>query len=319
MDKQTEKKVLSIAEHFGYEGKLLSMMEYGNGHINNTYRLDFEDEPNMGYKSVILQQMNKNVFKNPPELMENIERVTSFLKEKILKKNGNPYRETLTVIPAKDGKSYYLDEDGNYWRSYIFITDVVSYDIPKNADDFYETAYAFGTFQSMLSDYPAETLHETIVNFHNTKVRFAAFKKAVEEDVAGRVSEVQEEIQFILERESIANYFSDLMEKGELPIRVTHNDTKINNILIDPLTSKGICVVDLDTVMPGLAMNDFGDSIRSGASTGAEDETDLSKISCDMDLFEVYTKGFMEGCAGKLTKKEIELLPMGALTMTWLL
>ena len=169
----------------------------------------------------------------------------------------------------------------------------------------------------MLADYPAETLHETIKGFHNTKARFATFKQVVEADVMGRAKEVEKEIQFVLEREDVADYFCDMLEKGEIPLRVTHNDTKLNNIMIDNVSGKGICVIDLDTVMPGLAMNDFGDSIRFGASTAAEDEQDLSKVTCSMELFDLYAKGFIEGCAGKLTEKEIALMPMGAKTMTF--
>lgn len=316
MDAQIRDEVQKIAEQFQFEGTLMELAPYGNGHINDTYLLTYEIGK-MGILNVILQKMNKNVFPNPPEVMENIMGVTSFLKEKIKKRGGNPYRETLTVIPAKDGKAYYQDEEGEYWRAYVYITDASCYDMAENREIFYHSAYTFGNFQSMLADYPAQTLHETIVNFHNTKARFAVFKQAVEADVMGRAAEVQKEIQFVLDREDVANYFTDLLEKGELPLRVTHNDTKLNNILVDNTTGKGICVIDLDTVMPGLAMNDFGDSIRTGASTGAEDEIDLDKVSCDMELFDIYAKGFIDGCGGKLTSREIELLPMGAKVMTY--
>ena len=306
-------RLLKIAQQFQVEKEIREITPYGNGHINDTFLVTYED----GSKTV-LQRMNKNVFPRPVELMENVVNVTSFLNKKITEKGGDPLRETLNVIPISDGTFYYKESEEDYWRLYYFITDATCYDVVETPEDFYESAVSFGNFQSLLADYPAETLHETIVNFHNTKVRFATFKKAVEEDVMGRAAEVQEEIQFVLDREEkIANFFMDLLEKGELPLRVTHNDTKLNNILIDNTTRKGICVIDLDTVMPGLAMNDFGDSIRFGASTAAEDEKDLDKVSCSMELFEVYTKGFIEGCQGKLTKREIELLPMGAMTMTY--
>ncbi len=309
-------KIRKVAEQFEHTGTLSECKSYGNGHINDTILLIYETGEKEPVKT-ILQKINKNVFPNPPEVMENVMGVTTFLKEKIKKQGGDPDRETLTVIPAIDGKLYYLDEDGEYWRAYTFVKDTCCYDMAENLDMFYNSAYTFGNFQNMLADYPAETLHETIKNFHNTKVRFQTFKKAVADDVAGRATKVQKEIQFILEREADANYFTDMLEKGELPLRVTHNDTKLNNILMDKDSQKGICVIDLDTVMPGLAMNDFGDSIRSGASTGAEDETDLEKISCDMELFDIYAKGFIDGCGGKLTAKEIELLPMGAKVMTY--
>ena len=316
MNEQLKAHVEEVAGHFQYEGELHSVQPYGNGHINDTYLLSYQIGV-MGEMRVILQKMNRNVFPNPVELMENIVGVTEFLKRKIEARGGDIYRETLTVIPAVDGKSYYEDKEGGFWRSLVYITDSSCYESAQSKEVFYESAYAFGNFQSLLADYPADTLHETIANFHNTKERFAAFRKAVEADSMGRVKDVQEEIRFVLDREADACFFTDLLEKGELPLRVTHNDTKINNILVDSRTNKGLCVIDLDTVMPGLAMNDFGDSIRSGASTGAEDEKDLSKISCDMELFDIYAKGFIEGCNGKLTKREIELLPMGAKIMTY--
>ena len=309
-------KVRETAKHFRLEGDLIEAKPWGNGHINDTFLLTYEIGE-MGRLQVILQMMNKNVFPKPVELMENVVGVTNFLRKKIEAQGGDPMRETLNVIPAKDGKSYYVDRDGEYWRAYVYITDALSFDAPECVEDFYESAYAFGKFQSMLSDYPAETLHETIEKFHDTRNRFANFKKALEADVKGRAAQVQEEIQFVLEREADASFFVDMLEKKEIPLRVTHNDTKLNNVMLDSNTRKGICVVDLDTVMPGLAMYDFGDSIRSGASTAAEDEKDLTKVSCDMELFEIYTKGFIEGCEGKLTKKEIELLPMGAKLMTY--
>ena len=312
----TQKQKDEAIANFQFEGILIEEGPYGSGHINDTFLLKFEIAE-MGCINVILQRMNKDVFSNPVELMENIMGVTSYLRKKIIENGGDPERETLNVIPAVDGKPYYLDSQGDYWRSYKFITDATSYDQVEKPEHFYQSAVAFGNFQRLLADYPAETLHETIKGFHNTKARFAVFKKAVEEDVMGRASRVQKEIQFVLDRENIADYFTDLLEKGELPLRVTHNDTKLNNIMIDNKTGRGICVIDLDTVMPGLAMNDFGDSIRFGASTAAEDERDLDKVSCSMELFDLYAKGFIEGCAGKLTAREIELMPMGAKSMTF--
>lgn len=309
-------RVAQVASNFQYEGRLVKIMPYGNGHINDTFLLMYEIGK-MGCMRVILQRMNKNVFPYPVELMENIMNVTKFIHDRVAENGGDPYRETLNVIPAKDGRPYYQESEDDYWRSYMFIPDATCYEQVEKPEDFYQTGLAFGKFQNLLADFPAETLHETIVDFHNTKVRFAAFKKAVEEDVAGRADSVREEIQFFLDREDVANYFTDLLENKELPLRVTHNDTKLNNIMIDDATGKAICVIDLDTVMPGLAVNDFGDSIRFGASTGAEDEPDLSKVWCDLHLFEVYAKGFIEGCGGALTDMEIDMLPMGAIMMTF--
>ena len=198
-----------------------------------------------------------------------------------------------------------------------FITDATSFDQVERPEQFYQSGVAFGNFQRMLADYPADTLFEVIKGFHDTKARLEVFKKAVEADVMGRAKDVQEEIRFVLDREDVANYLCDCLANGEIPLRVTHNDTKLNNVMIDNVTGKGLCVIDLDTVMPGLSVNDFGDSIRFGASTAAEDEKDLDKVSCSMEYFEAYTKGFVEGCDGKLTAREMELLPMGAKTMTY--
>lgn len=312
----TKEQKAEAISNFPFVGTLLSDDSYGSGHINDTFLLVF-DIMGMGRMKVILQRMNKDIFTEPVQLMENILGVTSYLRKKIEENGGDSERETLNVIPAKDGKPYYVDSKEDYWRAYKFITDATSYDQVEKPDDFYQSAVAFGNFQRLLADYPAETLHETIKGFHNTKARFATFKQVVEADIMGRAKEVEKEIQFVLEREDVADYFCDMLEKGELPLRVTHNDTKLNNIMIDNVSGKGICVIDLDTVMPGLAMNDFGDSIRFGASTAAEDEQDLSKVTCSMELFDLYAKGFIEGCAGKLTEKEIALMPMGAKTMTF--
>lgn len=301
---------------FRYEGTLISEAPYGSGHINDTFLLKF-DVCGMGTIRVILQRMNSEIFTKPIELMENILNVTSYLRKIIIENGGDPDRETLNVIRTVDDKPYFVDSLGNYWRSYKFIEGASSYDQVEKPDDFYQSAVAFGNFQRLLADYPASTLHETIVGFHDTKARFEVLKKAVEEDVCHRAAGVQKEIDFVFAHENVANVFGDLQAAGEIPLRVTHNDTKLNNIMIDDKNGKGICVIDLDTVMPGLAMNDFGDSIRFGASTAAEDEQDLSKVSCDMDLYELYVKGYIQGCGGRLTEKEIELLPMGAMVMTF--
>ena len=305
-----------VIDNFNFQGVLKKEAPWGNGHINDTFLLTYQNDENKATR-YILQRMNKGIFTRPVELMENVMNVTSYLREIIIKNGGDPERETLNVIPAKDGRPFYIDSTGEYWRSYVYIEDTTCFDQVEKPEDFYESAVAFGNFQRLLADYPAETLHETIKGFHDTKARFAVFKQAVADDVCGRAASVKDEIDFVLAREDVADYFGDLLEKGDLILRVTHNDTKLNNIMIDNKTRKGICVIDLDTVMPGLAMNDFGDSIRFGASTGAEDEPDLDKIWCDMELFELYTKGFIEGCGGKLTKREIELLPMGAKVMTF--
>lgn len=312
----TEQQKQEAIAAFAYEGTLIADTVYGSGHINDTFRLTFA-VGNMGDLDVILQRMNADAFPHPEQLMENIAGVTGFLKKKIIARGGDPERETLNIIPTVDNKPYYRDTNGDYWRSYRFITGASSFDQVETPQQFYESAVAFGSFQRLLADYPAETLHETIPGFHDTRARFAAFEKAVREDVVGRAAEVQKEIAFFLERKETACYFAGRLDRGELPIRVTHNDTKLNNVMLDDKTGKGVCVIDLDTVMPGLAMNDFGDAIRYGASTAAEDERDLSEVSCSMELFSLFTKGFLEGCGGSLTPEETALLPMGAKVMTY--
>lgn len=271
MGRVSELQVREAIANFNYTGRLKDRRPFGSGHINDTYLLTFEIG-DMGDMSAILQRMNREIFTKPVELMENIVGVTSYLREKILENGGDPERETLNIIPAKDGKAYYVDSKGEYWRSYKFITDARCYDRVEKPEDFYESAVAFGNFQRLLAEYPAETLHETIKGFHDTQARFEVFKQAVTQDVCGRAASVGREIEFVLAHEETARVFGELQKKGQVPLRVTHNDTKLNNIMIDNTTRKGICVIDLDTVMPGLAMNDFGDSIRFGASTAAEDE-----------------------------------------------
>ena len=308
-------KVHEAIDGFKLPGELKECIRYGSGHINDTYRLTYETP--QGTKRYILQRMSKSIFKKPVELMENVSGVTAWLRKKIIENGGDPERETLTLVKSNDGLPYFVDSTGEYWRVYLFIEGATCYDAVKDDNDFYQSAVAFGHFQRLLADYPAETLHETIKDFHNTPDRLEKFKKAVAEDICGRAASVQKEIDFILEREELTHALYDLQLDGRLPLRVTHNDTKLNNIMIDDETGKAICVIDLDTVMPGLAANDFGDSIRFGASTAVEDEQDLSKVSCDLHLFEVYTKGFIEGCGDALTDLELDLLPMGAILMTF--
>ncbi len=312
----SEPQIREAVANFNFTGRLKDCRPFGSGHINDTYLLTFE-MGDLGDRRVILQRMNREIFLKPVEVMENIAGVTAHLREKILENGGDPERETLNMIPAKDGKACYADSKGEYWRAYKFITDARCYDRVERPEDFYEAAVAFGNFQRLLADYPADTLHETIQGFHDTRARLEAFKQAVAQDIYGRAASAAREIEFILAHEETAGVLGELQEKGQLPLRVTHNDTKLNNILIDNTTRKGICVIDLDTVMPGLAVNDFGDAIRFGASTAAEDEKDLSRVSCSMELFEIYVKGFLRGCAGSLTQKEVELLPMGAKVMTY--
>ncbi len=309
-----DKSLEQVIEQFDFPGRLREAIPYGSGHINDTFRLTFQTEE--GTRRYILQRMNTSIFLKPRELMENIEGVTSWLKKKIRERGGDVTRETLNLVHTKAGGFCFEEDRENYWRAFLFVENTSSYDLVQNERDFYESAVTFGNFQRLLADYPAETLHETIERFHDTEDRFKKFQAAVAADACGRASSVEEEIRFVLERESFVHVLMDQQRSGRLPLRVTHNDTKLNNILIDNETGRGICVIDLDTVMPGLSVNDFGDSIRFGASTGEEDETDLSKVSLDLHLFEVYTKGFIQGCAGALTDGELNMLVTGAKMMT---
>lgn len=315
-ENQAYAKIDETIAQFALEGRLIEKQPYGNGHINDTFLLTNETADGEK-KRYILQRMNHDIFKNPQELMENVINVTEYLRKVILAQGGDPNRETLNVVKTHDGSSYYMDDNGNYWRVFLYIEGTVCLEMVEGPEDFYDSAVAFGNFQKMLADYPAEKLHETIPNFHNTPSRFRDFQKAVEEDKMGRAALAREEIEFALAREKDTAVLLDLLQEGKLPLRVTHNDTKLNNILFDEETKEALCIIDLDTVMPGLSHYDFGDSIRFGASTGAEDEKDLSKVEMDLNLFEAFTKGFLEGCGGSLTEKEIEMLPMGAKLMTY--
>ena len=300
-----EKAFYEILRHFDIS---LDPSAYGNGHINDTYIV--HSQPNY-----ILQRINKKVFTNPPAVMQNIQGVTEFLRKKILAEGGNPDRETLTLIPTVDGASYYLHTDGEYYRVYKFIEGATSYDLVENPMQLYHAAKAFGKFQNMLADYPADSLNETIVDFHNTRVRYDQFKTALAKDASGRAKNCAPEIAFVLEREKDAGVIVDALADGSIPLRVTHNDTKLNNVLLDDKTGEGVCVIDLDTVMPGSLLYDYGDALRFGGSSGAEDERDLSKIWFDTEKFTAFTRGFIEALPS-ITDRELELLPFSIKLMT---
>ncbi|MDO5416618.1 MAG: aminoglycoside phosphotransferase family protein [Lachnospiraceae bacterium] len=307
-------KKLEAANAFAVKGEVKSCERYGSGHINDTFLLICEE--NGAEHKYILQRMNHMIFKDIEGLMKNVKGVTSFLRKQIEENHGNPERETLNLVPTKEGGDYYKDSLGNYWRVYLFIGGATCYNLVEKPEDFYQSGKAFGHFQSLLAEYPAKELTETIPNFHNTPSRFVTFQKAVEEDVKGRAAEVEAEIAFVRERAEEMGLAMKLQAEGTLPLRVTHNDTKLNNIMIDDASGQAMCIIDLDTIMPGLSIFDFGDSIRFGANTAEEDEQDLSKVSLSLELFEVYVKGFLEGCAGRLTEAEVSMLPYGAKMMT---
>lgn len=308
--------IKEIVKNFTFEGTYIGATPNSSGHINDTYVVKFQSG-NGKTKPYTLQRINTNVFKNPDELMENIINITGYIRDAVIREGGDPSRETLTLIPTIEGRAYYRDGEGGCWRAYIYIEDATTFQQIRHSIDLYHVARAFGKFQQLLAEYPANTLYETIPNFHNTVDRMEKLKEAITNDVCNRAADVQEEIAFAFTHEADAQQLIDLQNAGKLPLRVTHNDTKINNVLIDSKTGEGICVIDLDTVMPGLSLYDFGDSIRTGATYAAEDEKDLSKVKLDMDLFEAYTKGYLETAGKILTQSEVENLPMGAKLMTF--
>lgn len=303
-----------LVSAFTFEGELVNTTQLREGHINDTYVFDFND--NGKTNRYLVQVLNTYVFRQPEALMNNVVGVTNHLRKAIIANGGDPERECLTVYPARNGKPYYIDSTGRFWRCYNFISDAHSCQTVENEKVFFNAAKAFGNFQKMLADYPGETLTETIPNFHNTVSRFADFKKALADNLSGRVNTAKAEAEFVLAREADCAVLVDLLAAGELPLRVTHNDTKLNNVMFDNETNEGICVVDLDTVMPGLSLYDFGDSIRFGANTASEDEKDVSKVSLSLDLFKAYTLGYLTSAGESLTAKEIEYLPFSAKLMT---
>ena len=303
----------SAANAFDFGGPVLcDAHHYGEGHINDTFVVWREDHS----KRFILQRINTDTFTNPVGLMENVCGVTRHLRAKILAEGGDPARETLNVIPTLSGSTCYLDADGGAWRAYDFVEDTICLQQVGSEADFCTVAETLGKFQNQLADYPASTLHETIARFHDTPNRYANFEKALAADALGRAKNITSEIEFIHAREQDCHVLLDQLAAGEIPLRVTHNDTKLNNILFDKTTGEGLCVIDLDTVMPGLAANDFGDSIRFGANHCAEDEPDLSKVNFSIELFEIYTKGFLQAAGEAFTPLEKQTLPWGAKLMT---
>lgn len=311
----TRHDVKEVAAHFQLEGDFIGAIPYGSGHINDTYASCFH-VGNHHFR-YIHQRINHNIFKEPEKLMDNIVRVTSYAREQIIDAGGDPERQTLNVVPSVDGKPFYRTPDGDYWRTYKFIEGAMTYDQVEDLRHVYSASKAFGEFQKMLSTLPGERLHETIPDFHNTRKRFEAFVAALESDAMGRADSVHREIDFVLAREADASVIVDMLSRGEIPERVTHNDTKLNNVMIDDATGEGVCVIDLDTVMPGSALCDFGDSVRIGASTAAEDERDLSKVGVSLDMFDRLVHGYLDAGREFLTPSEIDYMALSAKLMTF--
>lgn len=299
-----------IARLFDFEGNIISIEPYGDGHINDTYLVSTD-----GKTSYILQRLNTKIFKNYQGLMDNIQKVSAFLSDIITKEGGDVTRECLTLIPTKDNKHYVVVND-DCWRAYIFVPDTIVYQIIDTPAIFENTGEAFGKFIARLDSFDASTLCEVIPDFHNTVDRYQKFLTAVEENKSGRRDNVKEEIEFVKKRKDFMSLIVNALNNKEIPLRVTHNDTKLNNVLIDKTSGKAICIIDLDTIMPGSLLYDFGDSIRFGCNTALEDEPDLSKVNFDIELYKSYCTGFLRGIGDKITQKEIDMLHIGSIMMT---
>ena len=306
-------EILEIAKQFETASFPIAAKPYGEGLINFT----FEIQTQKGTRYV-LQEINTYVFRNPRGVMSNIQGITDFLSNQIQKAGGDPSRETLRLIPTKSGEIFYVHpKDQSYWRMYDFIANATAYQSAEKEGLLFEAARAFGDFQRKLSDYPAHTLCEVIPAFHDTAARYAAFEEAMNKDAAGRADGVREEIEFLRGKESWAHLIVDALREGRIPTRVTHNDTKLNNVLIDDETEKGICVIDLDTVMPGALLYDFGDSVRFAANNGAEDDRDLSRVWIRTELYEEYVAGFLKGVGDSITEEELRMLPESVVVLTY--
>jgi Ser/Thr protein kinase RdoA (MazF antagonist) len=303
-----------LTSQFEIEGGFVSGGPCGSGHIHDTYAV----ECRVGARPsrTILQRINQNVFRDPAGLMANIAAVSDHLRRKILAAGGDPQREALTLIHTRSGDTFLRTEAGECWRAYAFIEGARTHDTVRDPEHVRAAGRAFGRFQSLLLDFAAARLSEVIPGFHDTRRRFEALRQAAQEDIHGRAKTARQETDFVLRREALTSRLVDLQADGRLPQRVTHNDTKFNNVMIDDQTGEGVCVIDLDTVMPGLSLYDFGDAIRSMANTGAEDETDLSKVNFSLGAFDRYACGYLEVAGGWLEPEELALLPFAAQLMT---
>ncbi len=304
-------KIIEIFSQFDVKDTFVSIKPFGDGHINDTFLVTCENS------KYTLQQLNHKVFREPEHVMHNIRLVTEHLAKKIIAAGGDPMRETLNIIRTKDGNTHYFDGNEGFFRLFTFVDGARSYPAVEKPEHFYNAARTFGRFQNMLADFPAAELYETIPNFHNTVSRYNDFMAAVEADKAGRRAFIEDDIAFVTARKEKCSIVLDAIEAGTVPVRVTHNDTKYDNILIDDITGEGICVIDLDTVMPGSMLYDYGDSLRFGTNAGAEDEKDLSKVWCRLDLFEQFTRGFIEELGGSMTDMEFQLMPYAGQLITF--
>ena len=311
MTRPTNQQVLAVCDRFALAGGVTDVKVCGNGHINSTYIITVD-----GGKRYVLQILNTAIFKDPVGVMNNIMAVTDHIRAGLLASGEDTERGTMRVILTKDGRNGYTDEDGRFWRAYDFVENTVCRLTVDSPETFARVGEAFGDFQRRLSDFDASKLIESIPNFHNTKKRYADFLAAVDRNAADRVDSVRDEIKFITDRADKCSLIVDALESGDFPLRVTHNDTKLSNILLDAETEEAVCIIDLDTVMPGSSLYDFGDSIRTGAASAAEDEPDLDKVHFLPEMFTAYARGFIKGTAGALTEKELSMLPDGGYIIT---
>lgn len=306
----------AIVGRFDLPGALLSVAPYGSGHINDTFAVTMDEGASK--RRYVLQRINHHVFRQPDQLMENVERVCAHTQRK-LREAGvtDAQRRALRLLPTRTSRAWHVDEDGNRWRCYDFIENATGHDVVTSPRQAHQAARAFGAFQALLADLPGTRLHETIPHFHDTPARFRNFQAALARNSHGRAAEAAAEIEFALARESEVSVVTDALRRGEIPERVTHNDTKLNNVLLDDSTQEGLCVIDLDTVMPGSALYDFGDLVRTSTSPAAEDETDLGKVTMQLPMFEALAQGYLSSAKGFLTPREKELLPFAGKLITF--
>ncbi|MDD4081413.1 MAG: aminoglycoside phosphotransferase family protein [Eubacteriales bacterium] len=307
-------RIKHVSPHFRFQGRFAQAQEVHSGNVNNTFILIYHQGSETN--SYTLQRINTYVFKNPRSVMTNIAAVTDHLRKNIGASRADVSRMALEVIRTDDGDVMYLDGEGGTWRAYSYIPDALALDMVENLEQMAEVGHAFGRFQRHLADFPADKLFVTIPDFHHSTKRFYTFVRSVEEDRAGRVPALEDEIEFFFERRRMLGEIVRLLDRGELPLRVTHNDTKSNNVLLDKKTGKALCVIDLDTVMPGSALYDYGDAVRFGASNAPEDEPDVARVSLNMDKARAFTQGFVEETAGFLTQAELSRLPLGIKVIT---
>ena len=309
------KAIASVLKKFGINFNSFRVETFHSGHINSTYKVDVRHEGKN--ESFVLQRINTFVFKNPVGIMQNIDRVTGHIRKSLLADGIDPQGRVLDYLKRENGDNYYFENKENFWRGYHYIDNTITYDQAEDPQVLKNAGFSFGMFQKQLSDFPMEELNDTLPNFHNTPVRMQNLFDAYGEDKMGRACEIEKEIALFKENKELWSRLEELRQNGTLPLRVTHNDTKYNNILIDKDSGEAVCVIDLDTVTPGLCAYDFGDAIRFSANTAAEDEADLSKVSLNLDLYEAFASGFIPVVSTFCSKEEMESLALGAVTMTF--